>query len=284
MKFNDTMHEWTLKYKNGTEAFGVRRTPSHLDVHLMDLGRSEWVDYFAWIYTQKVQEFHANGVAIDEVMWRGYWDMDIEEMRDYCTKDQIITTCYSWLERLNQQTNIEIITQAFWNSAQRYQNGTWGEIAFRCGGQYGNRVDDRMVEVWYEKNDWVGIVEDLRWHGETNRSYIWAAWYERGDAEALEYAIATYLMGKPNDNTNLVFHPQPIFDGGYGDNNMAGYAISTVQEELIAHADLFDLELGDALGEMKFIRNTAGSYYQREFTNGIVLVNPFHAHIPGFSK
>jgi hypothetical protein len=282
MKFNETMHDWTLKYKNGTEAYGVRHNPQTAGyAHLMDLGKMEWADYFAWIYTQKAAEFGAEGVAIDEVMWRGYWDTKIEQLRDYHSVNEIIATCYQWLERLDNQTDMEIITQAFWDEAQVYQDGVWGEIAFRAGGQYGDPVDDRPAEVWYEKMNWEQIVDNLKSQGERNRSYIWAAWYKQGDRVGLEYSIGTYLMAKPNGCTSIVFHPHAVFGEGYGDNNMVGYAISNMQKELADNPKYFDLEMGDALGTMQLIQTNGGRYWQREFTNGLVLVNPFRAHLPG---
>jgi hypothetical protein len=282
VKWNDTMHEWTVKLDDGTEAMGVRRNPNNLNAHLMDLGNSNWTDYFAWVYNQRVNQFHADGVAIDEVMWNGYWDVDTEDLRDYTTVAEIRSTCYDWLERLESKFDSDIITQAFWDDAQIYQEGIWGEIAFRSGGQYGDRVDDRRQSVWYEQMNWKEIVENMVNHASRDRSYIWAAWYERGNKESLEYAIATYLMGKQNGNVSLVFHPQPIYDGGYGDNNMAGYALSTVQEEIDTHSELFDLEMGDAINQMYLQQGLGGSYWKREYENGIVLVNPYHAYVPGF--
>jgi hypothetical protein len=281
MKFNATMHDWTVKLKNGTEAMGVRRDSLTSDAHLMDLGRIEWADYFAWIYSNRSAEFHADGVAIDEVMWRGYWGVKTEDLRDYENLDEIIDTCYAWLERLDSQTDMEIITQAFWPEAQKYQDGCWGEIAFRSGGQYGDRVDDREREVWYEKLDWQGIVHNMIEVSTGNQSYIWAAWYEKDNTEALEYSIATYLMGKPNNCHSLVFHPHPIYDGGYP-NNLAGYSLSNVIREVDAYPQYFNLEMGDALNAMYQFQGDGGTVWRRDFTNGIVLVNPYRAHVPGF--
>jgi len=126
------------------------------------------------------------------------------------------------------------------------------------------------------------IVHNLVNHASRNRAYIWAAWYPRGDKDALEYAVATYLMGKQNENVSLVFHPQPIYDGGYGDNNMAGYDLTTVMGEIDAHSDLFGIEMGDALELLTLKQGVGGKYWQREFESGIVLVNPYHSYIPGF--
>ncbi|MBN2151767.1 MAG: hypothetical protein JW839_09995, partial [Candidatus Lokiarchaeota archaeon] len=279
--WNSTMDSWTLKLKDGREALGVRRGSDDSKGHLMDLGSEGWADYYTWVWNNRVAAYHADGVAIDEIMWRGYWGTDINELRDYSSIEQITETCYQWLERVHGNATFEIITQAFWDEAQQHQDGIWGELAFRSGGAYGTRVDDRESVIFYEAMDWAGIVQNLVSHGERDRSYIWAAWYNRDEPEALEYCVATYLMGKVNNCTSVVFHPQPTYGGGYP-RNLAGYSLETVRQELLRHTEFFDLELGDALGPMLLKNGAGGQYYQREFTNGIVLVNPFHGFVPGF--
>ncbi|MEX2717661.1 MAG: hypothetical protein Q6370_015285 [Candidatus Sigynarchaeota archaeon] len=285
VQFNATIHGMTLKLANGSEAIGVRRTSNNDSAHLMDLGNVAWADYFAWIYENRSKQFHANGVAIDEVMWQGYWDVDKKNggvpLRDYTSPEQVRATCYAWLQHIDAKMSVEIITQAFWPEAQIYQQGVWGEIAFRAGGPYGRRVDDRPASVWYDiaPMNWMDIVANMYDIASRNKSYIWAAWYEPGDMKGLEYAIATYLMGKPNNCTCLVFQPHP---GYYPEQNLVGYAVRTVKDEVEAHPELFDIELGDALGYMELRAGIGGHYYQRTFQNGIVIANPFHPHVAGF--
>lgn len=279
--FNATMHEWTVKTTTGTEACGVRRDAPDSSAHLMDLGSPAWADYFAWIYQNRAETYHADGVAVDEVMWRGYWHTDMAELRDYASVAEITETCYDWLARVDARTEMEVITQAFWDEAQQYQDGVWGEIAFKSGGQYGDRIVDEPSSIFYERMTWQQVVENAAAHATRDRAYIWAAWYERDDPGALEYAIATYLMAKPNNSTALAFHPQPVFDGGYP-ANLAGYAVSTVQAEIAAHPEFFDLELGAARGPMTRGEGQGGPYWRRDFEHGIVVVNPFRARLPGF--
>nr|MDO8109648.1 hypothetical protein [Candidatus Sigynarchaeota archaeon] len=282
--FNTTMLEWTIKLANGSEAFGLRRSREHTDAHYMDIGNMEWADYFAWIYTNRAAEYHADGVAIDEILWSGYGNIEADNegqsLRDYTSASQVHQACYNWLERLDNKTGMEVITQAFWPEAQVYQDGVWGEIAFRSGGPYGQRTDDRPADLFRDNSmDWAGIVQNARNLAEQGKSYIWAAWYKKDDTPGLEYAIATYLMAKPNNCTSLAFQPQPGF---YPSEGLVGYAVKTAKEEIESHPEYFELEFGDALGEMQLKSGLGGMYYQREFENGIVLVNPFHAHLPGF--
>ncbi|MHA1699245.1 MAG: hypothetical protein ACTSWN_10435 [Promethearchaeota archaeon] len=276
--FNDTMREWTLKYNNGSEAIGVRRQSNNSSAHLMDLGNPGWADYFAYIYDKRCEQYHADGVAIDEVMWRGYWGTKVEDLRDYNSLDEIIDSCYSWLERIDSKMTSEIITQAFWDDAQVYQDGIWGEIAFRAGGQYGERVNDMNATVWYESMNWFGIVENMLWHSSRNRSYIWAAWYE--DVDGLKYSIATYLMGRAGNSFSLVFHPHDTSGGGYPES-LVGYSLENVINEVNEHPEIFQLEIGDPLGPMQIMNGEGGKYVMRPFENGIVLVNPYHPFLPG---
>jgi hypothetical protein len=130
--------------------------------------------------------------------------------------------------------------------------------------------------------NWLEIVKNMKSIAEANKSYIWAAWYEKNNAEALEYALTTYLMGKPNNYTKLVFHPHPIYDGGYP-ANLAGYSTRIVEQELMINGKYFDIELGQASTDYFKVNTVKGSYFQRNFTNGIVLVNPYRSMVPGFS-
>ena len=142
-------------------------------------------------------------------------------------------------------------------------------------------MDDREAVVWYDSMNWQEIVENMMTMGEENRSDIWAAWYNQNDPAALEYCIATYLMGKVNGCTSVVFHPQPTYDGGYP-YNLAGYSLDTVRQEINNHPEFFNLQMGNALGPMVLMNGIGGQYWERNSTNGIVLVNPFHAYVPGF--
>jgi hypothetical protein len=281
--FNETMLNWTVKNNDGTEAYGVRRGPGDPYTHLMDMGSEGWAKFFAWFFDQRAREFHANGVTADEVMWRGYWGTSYDQLRDYESDEDMKAACYQWLRIVDENMESEFMTQAFWPEAQQYQQAIWGELAFRCGGAYGGRADDRQQNVFYEYMNWMQIVENMYSMASANKSYIWAAWYNRDDPDALEYAIGTYLMGKPNNCTWLGFHPQPVYNGGYP-ANLAGYDISTVKEEIDNHPEFFDLEMGLALGNMTLQKGFGGQYWQRNYENGIVLVNPYHAQIPGFQN
>src|SRR5271157_635719 len=284
--FNDTIRSLTLKLANGSEALGVRRDSVSSNAHLMDLGNPGLAKYFAYIYENRCEQFHANGVAIDEVMWNNYWDVSDwnhgEPLLNYTSTAQVHQTCYDWLQRIRNDMSVDIITQAFWPEAQQFQNGVWGETSFSSiGGQYGSTTNDINKTVWYESNNWQGVVQTAYDIGSKNESYIWAAWYQRGNAASLEYAISTYMMAKPNGITSLVFHPQPVYNGGYP-ANLAGYAVETVKEEVQHWPQYFNIQLGDALGTMQLKSGFGGQYYERDFQNGIVIVNPFHAHIIGF--
>ncbi|MHA1679810.1 MAG: hypothetical protein ACTSUE_02305, partial [Promethearchaeota archaeon] len=291
VKFNATMYDWTLKLSNGSEATGVRRDSISSKAHLMDLGRMEWADYFAWIYENRVNQFHADGVAIDEIMWRSYWNTEIENLANYSSVEEVTATCYQWLERIDQHISSEIITQAFWDEAQEYQQGVWGELAFKSGsapepgkpnrqaGPYGSPTSNEQGGVFYETMNWQEVVNNAYNISSRNESYIWAAWYESGDVEGLEYAIGTYLMAKPNNCKSLVFQPHP---GYYPQDGIVGYAVQTTKEEVEAYPEYFNLELGDALGTMVEVNGIGGKVWMREFENGYIYCNPNLASLDGF--
>jgi hypothetical protein len=207
----------------------------------MDFGNAEYAEWFAHEQIRKAKEVGADGVAVDEIMWKGYWGMqdpenfgdDPEDYRDYKSVDEITQSCYKFLSivyPIMKAADVELITQAFWEEAQQYQDGVWGETSFRAGDDYGDRDDMDSGIVWYEKMNWLEIVQNLRTIGGKNKSYIWAAWYKQDNMEQLQYALATYMMGKPDNSTCVTFQPQPIFDGGYGSCstcNLAGYSVGS---------------------------------------------------------
>jgi hypothetical protein len=260
------MSDWVVRNKAGKEALGIRRE-SDADIHhMMDLGNKDYAEYFRKLIIDHANEYHADGVAIDEVMWNGYWGVDIRDMRDYSSVEQVRQTCYDWLKRIKENNPKAVIHQAFWPQAQLHTDGVWGEGAFytwfRAGTDY---------EIFYNTMDYKQIVENIAEHSRRNETYVWAANYKRGDAKELEYALATYLLGK--SGPSVVFHPHPGYDGGYP-NNLAGYDISTVMEEYDRYKALFDVELGNPVGDMYTEKMGRSQVWARKYENGIVYCNP----------
>jgi hypothetical protein len=58
--------------------------------------------------------------------------------------------------------------------------------------------------------------------------------------------------------------------------------VHTIRPVLNNHPEFFNLQMGDALGPMQLVNGAGGQVWERQFTNGIVYVNPFHAYVPGF--
>ncbi len=261
-----TMSGWVVRDKNGKEAIGVRRGYDNDLNHLMDLGNEDYAAYFRDFIISHTNQYHADGVVTDEVMWEGYWGLDIKDMRDYSSVEQITQTCYDWLERIKTNNPKEVIHQAFWSQAQQYTNGIWGEVSF-----YSWFRDNAAYPVFYEKINYSEIVDAIRSYGHRGETYIWAAWYDQNDPAELEYAVATYLLGKSGDY--VVFQPQPIYNGGYG-NNLAGYDIGTSIREYETNKNILDVELGDPIGDYYYEKHNFKNIWVRKFTNGIVYCNP----------
>ena len=53
---------------------------------------------------------------------------------------------------------------------------------------------------------------------------------------------------------------------------------------LIIVLEYFNLELGQALGDMHLVEAAGAQVWQREYERGIVVVNPYHARLAGFDS
>jgi hypothetical protein len=261
-----TMSSWVVRNKSGQEALGIRREHPNDEDHMMDLGNKEYAAYFRKFIIDHTSEYHADGVAIDEVMWDGYWGVDIRDMQDYSSVAQVRQTCYDWLKRIKENNPKEVIHQAFWSQAQQHTDGVWGEGAFYTWFRTGT-----AYKIFYNTMDYGQIVDNMAELSRQNKTYIWAANYKRGDAQELEYALATYLLGR--SGPSVVFQPHPGYDGGYP-NNLAGYDLSTVMEEYDRHKALFDVELGNPVGEVYTEKMGRDRVWARKYENGIVYCNP----------
>lgn len=283
------MNGWVVRLKNGEEAIGIRRTSINSGVHIMDLSSLEWANYFRSYYSRLVKERQANGIAIDEIMWNGYWGIRIPEMAKYNSAAEIRETCHEWLKTVTLSHEFEVIHQAFWNNseelikdawsplgdefteaswgdAQRYTDGIWGEHAFHAEDN-----DNYFRAVYYRKMNWEQILRNLEDVSRRAKTYIWAAWYDRGNREQLEYCLSTYLIAKGGNSA--VFQPQPRYGGGYP-SNLGGYDIQTVREEYETNRSLFDLELGEPIEDAIKIDNNGKYYWRRKFKEGLVVCNP----------
>ncbi len=256
------MNAWTVKNKKGEEALGVRRKSDDSSYHLMDLGNEDYANWFKNYTAGLAEEYGADGVFIDEIMWNGYWNLDVRDMRDYTTIKQITDSCYDWLKIVKENNPYEIITQAFWPDALQYQDGVWGEQAFKANFR------DGEYDVFYQSSSWKNMVNLIKTLGGQNKTYLWAGWYLKGDERQLEYCLATYLMGKNGDS--VVFQPQPIDPKVEG---ISGYHIENYMQEVEVHRKYFNVELGQPLGLMKSINVQNSVIWYREFENGYVYCN-----------
>jgi len=246
-------------------SLGVRRGHDLDANHLMDLGNKDYAHFFRDYMIEHAKQYHADGVAIDEIMWNGYWGVDMADVKNYTSVEQIRQTCYDWLKIVKTDNPKEVIHQAFWPEAQAETDGVWGEASFFSWMRNGYRY-----EVFYEKMDYSEILTNLSAYGQKNKTYIWAAAYDASDFRDLEYSIATYLLGK--NGNYVVFQPHPVYDGGYP-HNLSGYDISTCIKDFEKNTALFDIELGEPLGEFYTKKIHGKKIWVRKFTGGIVFSN-----------
>lgn len=269
------MGGWVVRYKNGQEAIGVRRTSADSKAHIMDISLPEYADFFRTSYAKLVKERSADGIASDEIVWQGYggigWGV---KNPDLLAKNPSLgesyETAYKWLERISTPQEFEIITQAFWDEAQKYTNGIWGELAFYAAED----AQNKQRWIYYKTMNWEELIRNMEQISRQGKTYIWAAWYDRDDKTQLEYSLATYLIGKRSDS--VVFQPQPLFDGSTAPNpkNLAGYNIDTVRMEYEKKKKLFNVELGEPLETATKMEKEGRYYWRRKFAKGLTLCNP----------
>ncbi len=286
---NETTEQWVLHLNDGSPADVVRANPP--ESYEMDFGNGDFAEWFARNQIQRCVDFGADGVAIDEIMWDGYWGMeassnygdDPTDYRDYKSLKEIRQSCYDFLRRIHGVMNpagVEVISQAFWPEAQQYQDGVWGETAFKACWQ--DWTTDLPNHIWKDicNLTWEGTVRNIIDAG--NRSYIWACWYNWENMEELEYGISTYLMAKRNGQSNVGFHPFGYQEPHGWPSSINGWNASVVQAAIERHPEYYGIEMGDALGEMEQVIQHDGYYWRRDFENGMVLVNPHLPTIHGF--
>jgi hypothetical protein len=261
-----TMSNWVLFNKMGKESTGVRRGYDTDLNHLMDLGNRDYAAFLREFIINYTGKYHADGVAIDEIMWNGYWGVDLKNLRDYSTVDQIRQTCYDWLQRIKSNNNSEVIHQAFWADAQTHTNGVWGETSF-----YSWFRDGHDYDIFYRTMTFGEILGAIKAYSQKGETYVWAAWYDQDDPDQLEYCVATYLLGKEGDYT--VFQPQPIYGGGYP-NNLSGYDVGMCISEVEKNRAILDIELGPPIGDLYTEVVNKRQIWIRKFAGGIVYCNP----------
>ncbi len=269
------MTQWVVRYKNGEEAVGLRRASADSKAHIMDLSSIEYADYFRTSFSNLVNERSVNGIAIDEIVWQGYGGMSwgVKNpglLANNRSIGQSYEIAYQWLHRITTPHEFEVITQAFWDEAQKYSDGVWGELAFFAQED----AQDKSRWIYYKTMNWEEIIRNMEQISSKGKTYIWAAWYARDDRSQLEYSFATYLMGKQSNS--IVFQPQPLFGGSTAPNpaNLAGYNIDTVRMEYEKNKKLFDIEMGEPLESATKVTKEGIYYWRRNFTRGLILCNP----------
>jgi len=260
----ETMSEWTLKYTNGQEAIGLRRENGSSPNHVMDMNNKEYADFFKNYITDHAQEYHADGVFIDEIMWQGYWGINTIDLKDYNSDKDYNNASLNFLKRIGENSTIEIIHQAFWDEAQQYTHGVWGEYAFKFNFYRNDNY------IFYRNMTYDEIIQKSLELSSRNETYIWAAWYRLDNSKDFEHVLSTYLLGKGSNS--VVFQPHPIFGNGYGSQgNLAGYDIKTFENEYNKYKKYLDVELGNPVGDPE--KNLDGIWV-RIFENGMVFSHP----------
>lgn len=262
----DLMSDWVLKYKNGKEALGVRRTHD-VDVdHLMDVGNKNYIKFFRDFATNYVKKYNADGVIIDELLWFGDWNIDFDRIVQYESMQEMRIQNYNWLQGVAENNHANIMHKASWPKAQLHTDGLWGEIAFTDDV----RIDSNVVS--YDNLSYQEILDLMGSYGQSDLPYLWAAWYEEFDTESLGYVISTYLLGREGDSIFLQLHPKN--GPPYSNGNLQGYSLENHISAVERNKKFIDLNLGKPLAKAKSDTLNGYELWSRNFKNGVVYSLP----------
>lgn len=259
-----TMSDWTLKNNNGEEVMGLRRRSEDSKNHVMDMKNQEYRDFFGKYITEHAHEYHADGVAIDEIMWEGYWGIETDEIQGYDSKEDYYNASLGFLQALDSVSTTKIIHQAFWDEAQDYSNGVWGEGAFKY------HYNRKKKNVFYKGMNYGEVVNNLLKVSSRKDAYIWSAWYRENNLEDLKYAVATYLLGKGSNTA--VLQLQPLVQEGEKASQKRFYDLSEFQEEYRKHKEYLDVELGNPVAKPEQLKDRG--LWLRKYEKGIVVAYP----------
>ncbi len=262
---NRTMGEWVLRKADGTEA------PNHLwswgDTHAMDIGNDDWADYFRTRVEMWVQEYGGDGYFLDGVPWEGVYYFGYGyDLEGYKTPGQVNDATIQFLDRIRSPNLLVFDDQPQYERAKHF-DGIWDEAWMV--------YDSTVPWPWQGTTigtNWEKAVEHLERHSRNMTPYIAQGWYHYGDEKALEFMVASYLLGKQSNSAT--FMPTPM--GSPALPSGASYDLSSndgniYRLELGENARIFGIELGPPLRDR--VKMPDGIWV-REFEDGMVCVNP----------
>ena len=253
--------EWFLLDKNGNRITDYYDEYSRRNVYIMDFGNSEWQHYLAKNIVQTAKKREWDGIFLDGmyVDIADYWApnglLRYKNNREFndAVRDFLATVYPSF-----QESNKLIVPNAY--GCIKVKNLWEAWLNFSDGG-----LDEGFVSIyvwspeniWRNEVEWMNQISYLEYTGNQDKlfyAYSTGRWLNKED---LLYNLASYLMGKNGGRD--VFH-----------NAAGGCNYEKIREDYDVFKDFYNAPIGIPLGR----RYNSQGVWQRDYSNGRVLVNP----------
>lgn len=255
----ERMNKWLMRDSSGKPV----HPRGHYYLMMKMSPPSDWPMFFATKAQASIDYTSSDGIVLDEIPLRksGMFDsftgsMSSAEWRNE-TKLLLRTlrsnTKVPVLINAGELSSLDEDRRALWESFSSEIDGAWHEGWVRF---YGEHNSPHTAASW----EW--DIRSAEEFSASSRHYIAApAFLNRNE---LEYAVANYLLAIRGKS--LVFQPMV----GYNPTTRGGFNFELAKKAVIENLDIFDIELGCALGK----REKQGDIWVRHFESGMSIVNP----------
>jgi len=255
----EKMGPWLLKDDSGIPAHP--RGPYYLMMNIST--DSGWTEYFGGYARNVILNTDADGIVLDEIPLRKTGMFS--NFKNYPNDESWQVDTIHFLSEFRNIVKVPVLINAgelstvkkdgrvLWESFSQEIDGAWHEGWVRFYGAH---------EFPHEGSSWEWDIRSAEDFSAAGRPYIASAAFH--DRTELEYALANYLLAVRGKS--LVFQPMVAYD----QKTRGGFNFEIAQRAVIENEDLFDIELGCALGKrQKFDR-----IWIRKYSKGLVIVNP----------
>ncbi|MEA1989589.1 MAG: putative glycoside hydrolase [Pseudomonadota bacterium] len=253
------MKDWLLKNKEGIPLYP--RGPLYL---MVDQGKdSPWATYFVNYVTKTIKHTRSNGIVLDEIPLTKTGMFS--EVSKYENDEQLQDATYYFLNYLKENLDSSVLINVgalhkkdatgntLWDRFSDVIDGAWHEGWVRFYGSHSSP---------HTGDSWESDIKSAEIFSYQNKPYIASGAYS--NKHELEYVLANYLLAV--QSKSLVFQPMYKYDP----ETRGGFNFDVVKESIIENKDLFNINLGCAIGH----RTKHINYWTREYRHGIVIVNP----------
>ncbi len=266
--FEINQHEdWFLHDRNGRRVTDVYDEFTRENVYLMDPGNPKWRAYASEEMLKVALAQEWDGIFLDvlHVDIGNWWAPG--GLKEYSTDEEFNEAVLGFLEYLHQKfkANNKLLIL---NGAEVMKN----EGLFRKWLGHSDGITDEgfvnifrwgREKIWEDELQWEREISGLEYAGEKEKLFF-AMSHNRGFSQQdLLYNLASYLMGKKN---NKAF----FYNGAAPLDVYSTYSIHNYLFDYSLFTNIYAAPIGYPLNE----RYKKEGIWQRDFSNGKVLVNP----------